>query len=87
MSVQVFLGGTVGTNTWREDVIPELTRRGIPLEALYDPPVDDWTEEIQAREDAAKRQASYQLYVIAHPGGSSAAVSAYSFGGSCDGLV
>jgi hypothetical protein len=78
VSVQVFLGGTVGTNTWREDVIPELTRRGIPLEALYDPPVDDWTEEIQAREDAAKRHASYLLYVIAHPGGSSAAVSAYS---------
>ena len=78
MSVQVFLGGTVGRNTWREDVIPELTRRGIPLEALYDPPVDDWTEEIQAREGAAKNQASYLLYVIAHPGGSSAAVSAYS---------
>jgi hypothetical protein len=29
-------------------------------------------------EDAVKRQASYQLYVIAHPGGSSDAVSAYS---------
>jgi hypothetical protein len=75
---RVFLGGTVGTNTWREEVIPELTRRGIPAEALYDPPVDAWTEEIQAREDAVKREAAYHLYVIAHPGGSSDAVSAYS---------
>jgi hypothetical protein len=78
MIAHVFLGGTVGTNTWRDEVIPELMRRGIPAEVLYEPPVDDWTEEIQAREDAAKRQASYQLYVIARPGGSSDAVSAYS---------
>ena len=78
MIARVFLGGTVGTNTWREEVIAELTRRGIPAEALYAPPVDDWTEEIQAREDAAKRQAAYHLYAIAHPGGSREAVSAYS---------
>jgi hypothetical protein len=63
MIAHVFLGGTVGTNTWREEVIPELTRRGIPAEALYDPPVDAWTEEIQAREDAVKREAAYHLYV------------------------
>jgi hypothetical protein len=49
VSVQVFLGGTVGTNAWRDDIIPQLTRRGIPLEALYDPTVDDWTEEVQDR--------------------------------------
>ena len=78
MQIHVFLGGTIGTNTWREEVIPELTRRGIPREALYDPIVDDWTEEVQAREDAIKRQCAYQLYVIAHPGGSSDAVSAHS---------
>lgn len=78
MQARIFLGGTIGTNTWRVDVIPELTRRGIPRDALYDPPVADWTEEDQAREDTVKRQAAYQLYVIAHPGGSADAVSAYS---------
>lgn len=74
----IFLGGTVGANNWRIDAIAELTRRGIPRGALYDPTVDVWTEEIQAREDAVKRDATYQLYVIAHPGGTSDAVSTYS---------
>ncbi len=78
---QVFLGGTCGSNPWREQlVIPGLLARGIPAQALFNPVVAQWDAQAQAREDEAKRTATYQLYVIANPDpqAQTANLSAYS---------
>jgi len=77
----LFLGGTCGENQWREDiVIPGLVSRGVDPALIFNPVVDDWNEEAQAREDELKRTTRYMLYVIAspNPDGVSANVSAYS---------
>ncbi len=75
----VFLGGTVGENHWREEqVIPALLGQGIPAAWLFNPVVADWNEQAQRREDAAKRAATYLLFVIANPGTPGNEVSAYS---------
>lgn len=64
----VFLGGTVGENHWREEiVIPELLKRGVRPEQLFNPVVADWDTKAQEREDVAKRDADYLLFVIASP--------------------
>lgn len=64
----VFLGGTVGANHWREEmVIPALVARGIAPDRLFHPEVEHWTHEAQQREDEVKRTADYLLYVIASP--------------------
>jgi hypothetical protein len=78
---QVFLGGTCGSNNWREEiVIPALLKRGIPPETLFNPVVEHWTDEARRKEDEVKATADYMLYVIASPDptGSTANVSAYS---------
>ena len=78
---QVFLGGTCGSNNWREEVvIPALRERGVPEDALFNPVVEHWTDEARRREDECKRTADYMLYVIASPDPTSgtANVSAYS---------
>jgi hypothetical protein len=81
MKKQVFLGGTCGSNNWREEVvIPALRKRGVPEDALFNPVVEHWTDEARRREDEVKATADYQLYVIASPDPTSgtANVSAYS---------
>lgn len=77
----IFLGGTIGANTWRTDiVIPALIARGIAEADLFNPVVEHWNEQAMKNEDAAKRTADYLLYVLASPDphGSTANVSAYS---------
>lgn len=77
----LFLGGTVGKNRWREEiVIPALIERGVPEDTIFNPVVKHWDLLAQAREDEAKQEAMYQLYVIASPDptGESAKVSGYS---------
>jgi hypothetical protein len=77
----IFLGGTVGANNWRtEIVIPSLIERGVPAETLFNPVVEHWDKQAQEREDEAKRVADYLLYVLASPDphGHTSNVSAYS---------
>jgi hypothetical protein len=81
MPPQVFLGGTVGANHWRETiVIPGLLARGVAADALFNPVVKHWTQQAQQHEDAVKRVVRYLLYVVASPDpvGGTANVSAYS---------
>jgi Nucleoside 2-deoxyribosyltransferase like len=78
---QIFLGGTCGSNNWREEiVIPRLLELGVSPESIFNPVVKHWDAEAQAREDEAKRTAAIQLYVIASPDPTTqtANVSAYS---------
>lgn len=70
----VFLGGTVGCNTWREDLIADL--HGDPR--LFNPVVEDWNEEAQASEERAKAEADVFVFYIANPRQPGIPVSAYS---------
>lgn len=55
-----FLGGTCGTSTWRQKLIPMLHEE-VPF---FNPQVDDWTPEDAAREDACKPVAGLNVFVI-----------------------
>jgi len=74
----VFLGGTVGTNNWRDDLIAAVTARSVNPSQLFNPVVDDWNEEAQRREDEIKTTARYVLFYIALPGTAGNEVSVYS---------
>ena len=76
----VFLGGTCGNNHWREDiVIPALLERGVSPDLLFNPVVEDWGAEAQAREDAIKANPrTLMVFVIANPYLPGQGVSAYS---------
>lgn len=65
----VFLGGTCGNNPWREAFIERLLARGVTEDKIFNPvaPRGQWDEAFQAREDAAKRDLSLQMYLIANP--------------------
>jgi hypothetical protein len=79
MKNQVFLGGTVGLNNWRKAlVIPELLRWGVKEEQIFDPVVEDWNAEAQAKEDAAKAESRFMLFYISNPYTPGNEVSAYS---------
>lgn len=55
---KVFLGGTVGDSTWRNELIKKLTIN------YFNPVVDDWTPECMDIEEREKLEADYRLYVI-----------------------
>jgi len=74
----VFLGGTVGTNNWREALIKNVTARGVRPNQLFNPVVDDWNEEAQRREDEVKATARYVVFYIALPGTEGNEFSVYS---------
>ncbi len=80
--MKLFLGGTCGSNHWREDIVmPGLLERGVSQYALFNPVVAHWDATAQAREDEVKQRATYLLYVIASPDPSIPdlrSVSAYS---------
>lgn len=83
MNKSIFLGGTCGSNRWREDiVIPGLLERGVAPEQIFNPVVEHWDEQAQAREDAAKADpANLLLWVLASPDPNvleNIALSAYS---------
>lgn len=82
MPRSIFLGGTCGSNRWREThVIPGLLAKGVPEHAIFNPVVAFWDEQAQKREDQAKRSAEYLLlFVIAspEPETETTAVSGYS---------
>ena len=54
----VFLGGTCGDSTWREDLIPKLEID------YFNPVVDDWTPSCQKEEVKQRKNCDYVLYVI-----------------------
>lgn len=66
---KVFLGGTVGNNPWREQIlIPGLLKRGVCPEKIFNPVVPHWSREIQEQEDALKRDPDCLLiFVLANP--------------------
>ena len=66
----VFLGGTCGTSTWRDKLIPKLSKN---IKA-FNPIVPDWTPECQAIEDKHKAKDDINLFVITPESGST-----YSF--------
>lgn len=55
---KVFLGGTCGTSTWRDKLIPMLTID------YFNPVVTEWTESDKKREIRERKKADYLLYVI-----------------------
>lgn len=55
-----FLGGTCNGSTWREDLISKLDKKV----EFFNPVVSDWTPECQAREDKAREESRYVLFVI-----------------------
>ena len=55
-----FLGGTCNNSTWRQELISQLSENV----DFFNPVVDDWTPECQAREDHAREEAKYVLFVI-----------------------
>lgn len=55
-----FLGGTCNESTWREELISQLSDKV----EFFNPVVDDWTPECQAREDKVREEAKYVLFVI-----------------------
>jgi len=78
MKKQVFLGGTCGNNNWRDGLIERLVDRGVPSAALFNPVVDDWNEEAQRAEDAAKEESRYMLFYLGNPKQEGSSVSFYS---------
>lgn len=55
-----FLGGTCNGSAWREDLISKLDKKV----EFFNPVVPDWTPECQAREDKAREESRYVLFVI-----------------------
>lgn len=55
-----FLGGTCNGSTWREDLISKLDKKV----EFFNPVVPDWTPECQTREDKAREESRYVLFVI-----------------------
>lgn len=57
-----FLGGTCAETTWRDELMPLLDRYSVEY---FNPVVEDWTPEDQAREEEEKNyKCNVHLYVI-----------------------
>ena len=54
----IFLGGTCNESTWREELIEMVDGE------CFNPVVDDWNEEAQARELEVRANADMVVYVI-----------------------
>ena len=63
--VKIFLGGTCGSSTWREELIPQLDSERIET---FNPVVPNWTPECQAVEDFHRETDDICLYVITPEG-------------------
>lgn len=78
MSKLVFLGGTVGKNLWRDQFIQDLVARGVNPAQLFNPVVEDWNEEVQKREEEAKKNASHLVFFLGTPKLDGIPLSTYS---------
>lgn len=59
--ITVFLGGTCSESTWRDELMTMLDSAKVDA---FNPVVDDWNEEAQAREDFHKANDDFCLYVL-----------------------
>lgn len=59
--IKVFLGGTVPGYDWRKDLETMLKGSGIEL---FNPIVDDWTDEARENEKKQRKISDFVLYVI-----------------------
>lgn len=57
----IFLGGTCAGSSWRDEISPELEKRGFKL---FNPVVENWTKECQEAEEQAKTECDTDLYLI-----------------------
>lgn len=76
--IKLFLGGTVGNNTWRDKFIADLVEQGVPSDVIFNPVVSDWNEAAQAAEEQAKAEAQYMMFYISDPKQEGLNMSAYS---------
>ena len=60
----LFLGGTCGNSKWRDELIPLLDEKGI---TYFNPVTEEWNDEAKKREDDAKKNSRYLLFVITDP--------------------
>jgi hypothetical protein len=67
MTTLLFLGGTCGNNHWRKEFTKTLTKCGVHPDVIFDPVVEDWTEEARRAEEEAKAKCSHFLYYLADP--------------------
>lgn len=74
----VFLGGTVGNSTWREDLVIDLGTRGVDASGLFNPVVADWNEEAQANEERHKVEDDHLLFFLSNPEQQGNPLSTYS---------
>lgn len=56
---KLFLGGTCGDSTWRNDLMPVLDEFGMNY---FNPVVEDWNEDAQKEEDRQKSICDTHLY-------------------------
>lgn len=78
MKYLVFLGGTVAGNGWRKKFIRELAALGVPYAELFNPVVEEWTEEAQAAEELAKKKATHMMFYLGAPMQDGNPLSTYS---------
>lgn len=78
MNVRIFLGGTVGGNSWRADFTRALVDLGYAPHTIFNPVVADWNADAQAREEHAKATAGFVLFYVADPMQAGNSLSAYS---------
>ena len=78
MKPLIFLGGTVGRNSWRDDVIKALVSGGVRPQSIFNPVVNDWNEDARVREEKAKAEASVLLFMVTNPKEDGNPRSAYS---------
>lgn len=75
----VFLGGTVGTATWRDGFIEKLASLDPALSNhVFNPLVDEWTPEDKVIEDKAKREADFHIYYLTNPNAVDSTISSYA---------
>ena len=59
--MKVFLGGTCADSKWRSEIEPLLEQAGLEF---FNPVVDDWNEEAQAKEVQERQTSDFVLYTI-----------------------
>lgn len=63
--VKVFLGGTCGSSTWRDELLEKIDSDKIDA---FNPVVPDWTPECQVEEDMHRENDDICLYTITPEG-------------------
>lgn len=74
----IFLGGTVGNNTWRTSFTEQLLALGVAKEEIFNPVVSVWNEEARQKEEIAKQDASHLVFYIADTKLENSPLSTYS---------